>query len=68
MPYTAQITRQQPTCYLILIDQSESMLDPFGVTHLQKTKAEGAAEAVNRTLETLLLRCTSDDLPALTAG
>ena len=58
MPYTAQITRQQPTCYVILIDQSESMLDPFGAVPGQKTKAEGAADAVNRMLENLLLRCT----------
>lgn len=58
MPYTMQITRQEPTCFLLLIDQSESMLDPFGATHMQKTKAEGAADAVNRVLENLLLRCT----------
>src|SRR3954453_13697427 len=58
MPYTAQITRQEPTACLILIDQSESMLDPFSGPHTRKTKAEGAADAVNRTLEALLLRCT----------
>src|SRR5437763_14941560 len=58
MPYTTQITRQEPTCFLVLIDQSESMLDSFGVAHVQKTKAEGAADAVNRMLENLLLRCT----------
>ena len=58
MPYNTQITRQEPTCFLLLIDQSESMLDPFGVAHIQKTKAEGAADAVNRVLENLLLRCT----------
>ncbi|HMA32975.1 MAG TPA: vWA domain-containing protein [Chloroflexia bacterium] len=58
MPYSTQITRQDPTCFLLLIDQSESMLDPFGVAHVQKTKAEGAADAVNRVLENLLLRCT----------
>src|SRR5881296_1426807 len=58
MPYTAQITRQEPTAVLIMLDQSESMLDPFGLPGARQTKAEGAADAVNRTLETLLLRCT----------
>lgn len=64
MPYTAPITRQQPTCYLILIDQSESMIDSFGVSGEQKSKAVGAADAVNRILENLLLRCTKgpDDI------
>jgi hypothetical protein len=58
MTYRAEITRQQPTCILILLDQSESMEDPFGAPNTRKTKAEGAADAVNRTLENLLLRCT----------
>src|SRR5690349_3271425 len=57
MPYTKQITRQDPTAFVVLLDQSESMLDPFGA-YMQKTKAEGAADAVNRMLENLLLRCT----------
>lgn len=58
MAYTAEITRQQPACILVLIDQSESMEDPFGAPNARRTKAEGAADAVNRTLENLLLRCT----------
>jgi len=57
MPYIKQITRQEPTAFVVLLDQSESMIDPFGAD-VQKTKAEGAADAVNRMLENLLLRCT----------
>ena len=30
MPYTAEISRANPTCFLFLIDQSGSMADPFG--------------------------------------
>src|SRR4051812_31832101 len=58
MVYSAEITRQQPACILILIDQSESMEDRFGAPNARQSKAEGAADAVNRTLENLLLRCT----------
>ena len=30
MPYTAEISRTTPLCFLFLIDQSSSMLEPFG--------------------------------------
>ena len=30
MPYTAEISRANPTCFLFLIDQSGSMADSFG--------------------------------------
>jgi len=30
MPYTAQISRLNPTCFLFLIDQSGSMADTWG--------------------------------------
>ncbi len=56
MPYTAEISRTNPTCFLFLVDQSGSMKDPFGVG-AGKSKAEGVADAVNRLLQTLALRC-----------
>src|SRR5947209_1297095 len=57
MPYSAEIARTNPTCFLFLIDQSSSMGKPFGGGSA-KTKAEGVADAINRLLQALVLRCT----------
>ena len=56
MPYNAEISRTNPTCFLFLVDQSSSMNDPW-VTGSGKSKAEGVADILNRLLQTLVLRC-----------
>ena len=56
MNYTAEISRANPTCFLLLVDQSGSMAERFGGDS-GKSKAEGVAEAVNRLLQTLVYRC-----------
>src|SRR6266702_121336 len=56
MPYTAEISRTNPTCFLFLIDQSSYMSDPIG-GEAGKKKADVVADAVNRLLYTLILRC-----------
>src|SRR5438445_87768 len=56
MPYSADISRTNPTCFLFLIDQSSSMAKPFGGSTRQK--AEGVADAINRLLQALVFRCT----------
>jgi hypothetical protein len=56
MPYAAEISRSNPTCFLFLIDQSKSMLGPIGGGQGEK-KADAVAEALNRLLYTLVLRC-----------
>ena len=56
MAYTAEISRANPTCFLLLVDQSGSMAERFG-GESGKSKAEGVAEAVNRLLQTLVARC-----------
>src|SRR3984957_989521 len=56
MPYTAEISRTNPTCFLFLVDQSGSMLEAFGAQP-DKQKAQEVATAVNRLLQTLVLRC-----------
>lgn len=56
MPYSAEISRSNPTCFLFLIDQSRSMLQPMGGA-AHRTKAEAVADAVNHLLYTLVLRC-----------
>jgi hypothetical protein len=56
MQYTAEISRANPTCFLFLIDQSRSMLQPMAGDP-NRTKAEAVADAVNTLLYTLSLRC-----------
>lgn len=53
--YTAPITRANPTCFLFLIDQSGSMRDQ--IAGLDKTKAEGVADAINSLLDNLITTC-----------
>ena len=60
MPYTAEISRTNPTCFLFLVDQSSSMLEPFG-GQPGKQKAEGVADALNRLLQNLVLKCAKAD-------
>jgi hypothetical protein len=60
MPYTAEISRTNPTCFLFLVDQSSSMLEPFG-RQPEKQKAEGVADAINRLLQNLVLKCAKSE-------
>jgi hypothetical protein len=47
MPYNAEISRGNPTCFVFIIDRSASMSDAFGTeTTLRK---EFVADVVNRT-------------------
>jgi hypothetical protein len=55
MPYTAEISRANPSCFLFLIDQSGSMSDPMGGTG--KRKADAVADAINRILQSLIIKC-----------
>jgi len=57
MPYSAEISRSIPSCFLFLIDQSASMGDPFGVGEERKKKADGVADAINRLLQNLVIKC-----------
>jgi hypothetical protein len=60
MPYSAEINRTNPTCFVFLVDQSSSMLKPFG-GQPDKQKAEGVADAINRLLQNLILKCAKSD-------
>ena len=60
MPYTAEISRTNPTCFLFLVDQSGSMQEPFG-SQPEKRKADGVADAINRLLQNLVLKCAKAD-------
>ena len=60
MPYTAEISRTNPACVLILIDQSGSMDGPFAGAP-EKKKSEGVADAVNRLIQNMVLKCAKID-------
>lgn len=57
MPYDAEISRLNPSCFLFLIDRSGSMGDEFGTGESTKIKAAGVSDAINRLLQTLTIRC-----------
>jgi hypothetical protein len=59
--YTAEISRSNPSCFLFLIDQSGSMDDAFGSGESKRKKAEGVADAVNRLLQNLVIKCAKSE-------
>jgi hypothetical protein len=80
MPYTAEISRTNPSCFLFLIDQSGSMdeimnpenprlldrpmqVDGNTYTHTAtgKTKAQAVADAINRLLQNLIIKCAKSE-------
>lgn len=61
MPYTAEISRANPSCFLFLIDQSRSMADPFGAGESNRRKADGVADAINRLLQNLVIKCAKEE-------
>jgi hypothetical protein len=60
MPYSAEISRTNPTALVFLLDQSSSMLEPFG-GQPEKRKADGVADALNRLLQNIVLKCAKAD-------
>lgn len=61
MAYSAEISRANPTCFVFLIDQSESMRRHIGGGDTPMTKAEAVADAVNRLLSELSIKCAKED-------
>lgn len=58
MPYSAEISRTNPSCFVFLLDQSGSMADAVGGGDVQQRKADFLSDVVNRTLHDLVIRCT----------
>jgi hypothetical protein len=56
--YEAQISRNSPTAFLFVVDQSGSMADKMSSG---KSKSEFVADALNRTLVNLVTRCTKSE-------
>jgi len=55
MPYSAEISRASPTCFIFMLDQSGSMGDP--IAGANKSKAQALTDVVNRILKELTLKC-----------
>lgn len=58
MSHEAQISRNSPTAFLFVVDQSGSMSDRMAIG---KSKAEFVSDALNRTLMNLIGRCTKSE-------
>src|SRR5262245_46398445 len=58
MPYQAEISRDNPTCFLFVIDQSGSMDEK---TESGRSKAQFVADVLNKTLYTLVTNCSKAD-------
>ncbi len=61
MTYQAEISRANPTAFLFLIDQSGSMADVFRQSDTPMRKDVFVAEALNRTLHNLVIRCNKNE-------
>lgn len=57
MTYSAAIDRQNPTCFMFIVDQSGSMGDALGGGESGKKKADSVADAINNLLRELTIRC-----------
>ena len=57
MPYSADISRSNPACFLFLVDRSGSMEDALGGQPGQR-KMDQAADAINRILDAVSQRCS----------
>lgn len=60
-PYTAMVTRECPTAFLFLIDQSISMNRTTTLYGERMSMSEAVARIVNRSVEELINRCVKGD-------
>ena len=60
MPYMAEISRTNPSCFIFLVDQSASMVDSIG-GEVRVRKADVVADALNRLLTELAIRCAKEE-------
>src|SRR6201988_2845934 len=58
MSYEAEISREHPTCFLFVIDQSGSMDE---MPEAGRSKAAFVADVLNKTLYTLITSCSKSD-------
>ena len=59
MAYSAEIIRNNPSCFLFVIDQSGSMSDNY--VSVGKPKSEALADVINRMLQQLVIKCAKSE-------
>lgn len=59
MPYERRVDRDHPSCFVFLVDQSYSMLEPVA-GNPEMSKAQALADALNGLMYELVLRCVKD--------
>jgi hypothetical protein len=57
----AVISSANPSCFVFLVDQSASMHKPFGGSETNQKKIEGVADAINRWLQNLIIKCAKSE-------
>ena len=61
MSYQAEISRDNPSCFLFLIDQSASMEDEISLGEESQQLAQGVADSINRWLQELSIKCAKSE-------
>lgn len=59
--YSAEVSRTNPTLFVFLVDQSLSMSEMMTEGSVAQTKMAFVADAINRLLSDLAIRCAKDD-------
>ncbi len=61
MAYTAEISADNPSCFLFLIDQSTSMAEEVSAGETTVAKATGVSDTMNRWLSELSIKCAKSE-------
>ena len=61
MSYKAEISRDNPSCFLFLVDQSKSMDDMISLGEETQSVAKGVADSINRWLQELSIKCAKSE-------
>lgn len=61
MPNSAEISRDNPSCFLFLIDQSGSMEDEISFGEENQPLANGVADSINTWLQELSIKCAKSE-------
>ncbi len=61
MSYNAEISRTNPTCFIFLVDQSTSMIDPIMGVPGNPRKADLVADALNKIIQTLIVSSSKEE-------
>ncbi len=61
MSNTAEISRDNPSCFLFLIDQSGSMEDEISIGSEVQQLANGVADSINMWLQELSIKCAKSE-------